>query len=173
MNNLLSCPQCGLSHIKRNGRTHYGKQNHQCLNCGRQFVTHSQRITEEGRAMIKRLLLEGLSLLGICRVMGISLRWLLSFIAEIYEALPDDLNVRLPQSATGQVKLLRLQAEADEMWSFVGCKANKQWVWIALDVESKQVIAFYVGDRSRKSARQMWERIPLIYRQQATFDTDD
>jgi insertion element IS1 protein InsB len=173
MNNLLSCPQCGLSHSKRNGHTHYGKQNHQCLNCGRQFVEDSQRITEADRAMIKRLLLERLSLLGICRVMGISLRWLLSFVAEVYDALPDDLNVRLPPSVTGQVKLLRLQAEADEMWSFVGRKSNKQWVWIAIDVESKQVIAFYVGDRSRKSARKLWERIPLIYRQQATFDTDD
>ena len=173
MNNLLSCPQCGLSHSKRNGHTHYGKQNHQCLACGRQFVEDSQRITEEDRAMIKRLLLERLSLLGICRVMGISLRWLLSFVAEVYEALPDDLNVRLPQSVTGQVKLLRLQAEADEMWSFVGRKSNKQWVWIAIDGESKQVIAFYVGDRSRKSARKLWDRIPLIYRQQATFATDD
>src|ERR1041385_4571159 len=159
MNNLLSCPQCGLSHIKRNGHTHYGKQNHQCLACGRQFVTDSQRISDEDRAMIKRLLLERLSLLGICRVMGISLRWLLSFIAELYDALPDDLNVRLRQTAKGQIKLLRLEAEADEMWSFVDRKQNKQWVWIAIDVESKQIIAFYVGDRSRKSARKLWNRI--------------
>jgi len=173
MNNLLSCPQCGLSHSKRNGHTHYGKQNHQCKNCGRQFVEDSQRISEADRAMIKRLLLERLSLLGICRVMGISRRWLLSFVAAVYEALPDDLHVCLPQSPSGQVKLLRLEAEADEMWSFVGRKSNKQWVWIAIDSESKQVIAFYVGDRSRKSARKLWNRIPLLYRQQASFDTDD
>lgn len=172
MNNLR-CPQCGLWHSKRNGHTHYGKQNNRCLNCGRHFLEDSQRLSEEDRQMIKRLLLERLSLLGICRVMGISLRWLLSFIAELYEDLPDGLNVRLPSSVTGQVKLLRLRTEADEMWSFVGRKSNKQWVWIAIDVESKQVIAFYVGDRSRQSARKLWERIPLIYRQQATFDTED
>ena len=94
MNNLLSCPQCRLSHSTPNGHTHYGKPNHQCLNCGRQFVEASQRIPEADRAMIKRLLLDRLSLLGICRVRGISLRWLLSFVAEVYEALPDDLNVR-------------------------------------------------------------------------------
>ena len=35
MNNL-SCPQCGLSHTKKNGHTHYGKQNYQCLAYGRQ-----------------------------------------------------------------------------------------------------------------------------------------
>jgi insertion element IS1 protein InsB len=59
------------------------------------------------------------------------------------------------------------------MWSFVGRKQNKRWVWIAIDVESKQIIAFYVGDRSRKSARKLWDRIPPVYRQQASFDTDD
>lgn len=123
--------------------------------------------------MIKRLLLERLSLLGICRVMGVSLRWLLSFIVELYKTMPDDLYVQLPQTLSPQIQLLRLAAEADEMWSFVGRKQNKQWVWIAIDVESKQIIAFYVGDRSRKSARKLWDRIPLIYRQQGNFDTDD
>lgn len=172
MNNLR-CPQCGLSHSKRNGHTHYGKQNHQCLDCGRQFVKDSQRILEEERQMIKRLLLERLSLLGICRVMDISLRWLLHFIADLYDDLPDDLNVRLPGVSDCQIKLLRLEAEADEMWSFVSRKQNKQWIWIAIDVESKQIIAFYVGDRSRKSAGKLWKRIPLVYRQQANFDTDD
>jgi len=85
--------------------------------------------------------------------------------------LPDDLNRAPPKHLEGRVKLLRLEAEADEMWSFVGCKANKQWVWLALDVESKQIIAFYVGDRSRRSARKLWQRIPALYQQHATFST--
>jgi insertion element IS1 protein InsB len=123
--------------------------------------------------MIKRLLFERLSLLGICRVMNVSLRWLLNLIAELYDSLPDYLNVQLPKKLDSRVKLLRLQAEADEIWSFVGRKTNKQWVWIAIDVETEQVIAFYIGDRSRKSARKLWDRIPYLYRQQAHFDTDD
>lgn len=172
MNNLC-CPRCGLSHIMLNGHTHYRKQNHLCKSCGRQFVADSQHITHEDRAMIKRLLLERLSLLAICRVMDISLRWLLTFMAELYDALPDDVNVQSPKNPNRQVKLLRLKAEADEVWSFVARKQNKQWVWIAIDVETRQVIAFYVGDRSRRSARKLWDRIPALYRQQANFDTDD
>jgi hypothetical protein len=31
---------------------------------------------------------------------------------------------------------------------------------LALEVETRQVIAFYVGDRSPKSARKLWDRIP-------------
>ncbi len=170
--NSLSCPQCGVSHSKRNGHTHYGKQNNQCKKCGRQFVADSQRITEEERQQIKKLLLERISLCGICRVMGVSLRWLLSFIAQLYESLPDDFNAQPPRNLAGQVKLLRLAAEADEMWSFVGRKQNKQWVWLAIDTETKQVIAFHIGDRSRRSAQKLWKKIPAIYRQHATFYTD-
>src|SRR5215471_1598153 len=65
--NILRCPQCGLSHVKRNGLTHYGKQNYRCKDCDRQFVEDSQHIGEELKDLIKVLLLERLSLRGICR----------------------------------------------------------------------------------------------------------
>jgi insertion element IS1 protein InsB len=54
----------------------------------------------------------------------------------------------------------------------VGKKANKQWIWIAMDARSRQVIAFHIGDRSRTSARKLWAKIPQAYRQHATFYTD-
>jgi len=76
------------------------------------------------------------------------------------------------ERTTAHVRVLQLTAEADEMWSFVGKKANKQWIWMALDSETRQVIAFYVGDRSRRSARELWQRIPAAYREQAIFYTD-
>jgi insertion element IS1 protein InsB len=65
-----------------------------------------------------------------------------------------------------------LAVEADEMASFVRKKANKQWIWIAMDATSRQVMAFHVGDRSRKSAMRLWAKIPRAYRQHATFYTD-
>jgi insertion element IS1 protein InsB len=45
-------------------------------------------------------------------------------------------------------------------------------MWLALDSCSRQVIAFHVGDRSAQSAEQLWQQIPAVYRQQATFYTD-
>jgi insertion element IS1 protein InsB len=60
--NKLCCPQCRLSHIKRNGLTHYEKQNYRRKECDRQFVEDSQRIGEELKDLIKVLLLERLSL---------------------------------------------------------------------------------------------------------------
>lgn len=171
MNNP-GCPRCGLSHSKKNGHTHSGKQNYQCLECGRQYVADSRHIGDATRELIKKLLLERLSLRGICRVVGVSLQWLLPFIAELDDTLPDHLYVQ-PVAPQRDITLLRLEAEADELWSFVQKKANKQWVWLAFDPQTKQVLAFYVGDRSRRSARKLWNRIPRADRQQATFSTDD
>ncbi len=51
-------------------------------------------------------------------------------------------------------------------------KANKQWIWLAMDATTRQIIAFHVGDRSRESAKALWVNIPLVYREQATFHTD-
>jgi IS1 family transposase len=39
--------------------------------------------------------------------------------------------------------LRRLVVEADEMASLAE-EANKQWIWIAMDATSRQVLAFHV-----------------------------
>jgi insertion element IS1 protein InsB len=66
----------------------------------------------------------------------------------------------------------RLEVEADDMSSFVQAKADKPWIWIAMDAKSRQVIAFHVGNRSRRSAKRLWAKIPQAYRQQAMFYTN-
>ena len=167
------CPRCMSPTYKKNGHIHNGKQNHQCKDCGRQFVDcfEQYRISDDRRALIERLLLERLSLRGICRAVGVGLKWLLGFIVNCFEALPDHLNVQ-PITGNADVMIQRLEVEADEMASFVQKKTNKQWIWLAMDVKTRQIIAFHVGDRSRKSARQLWRKIPKAYRRYATFHTD-
>jgi insertion element IS1 protein InsB len=168
-----ACPGCGSSHFKKNGHIHSGKQNHQCKACGRQFVASAEEriIVAEQRTLIQHLLCERISLRGICRAVGVSLTWLLHVMVECFAACPDHLHVQLPNSPT-DVVLRRLGAEADELWSFVQKKANRQWIWIAMDAKTRQVIAFHVGDRSRDRANGLWAKIPWVYREQATFHTD-
>jgi insertion element IS1 protein InsB len=121
--------------------------------------------------MIEHLLRERISLRGLCRAVGVSLTWLLHFMVERFATCPDDLHVQVPQRPT-DVVIRRLEAEADEMWSFVKKKVNKPWSWIAMDAKTRQVIAFHVGDRSRESAKALWAKLPLVYQEQATFHTD-
>jgi len=92
-------------------------------------------------------------------------------MVERFTAAPDHLYVQLT-AGTQRVFLHRLEAEVDELWSFVGTKANRQWGWIALDADTRQIIAFPVGDRSRQSAEALWGKIPTGYQEQATFYTD-
>ena len=99
------------------------------------------------------------------------MKWLMAFLVECYGAAPAHLNVQIPQHDDPLLGY-PLEIEADELWSFVGKKANPQWLWLALDAHSRQVLAFYVGDRSQKSARRLWNQLPAVYRKQATFHTD-
>jgi len=168
-----ACPQCGSTWYKRNGHIHTGKQNHRCKACGRAFVLIPENhvVTEEQRALIERLLLERISLRGICRAVGVGLQWLLQFMVEQFQAAPEHLYVE-PPGGTPAVILQRLEAELDELWSFVGKKANRHWVWIAMDATTHQVIAFHVGDRSGQSAQALWEKIPTVSQEHALFYTD-
>jgi hypothetical protein len=92
-------------------------------------------------------------------------------MVERFQAAPGHLYVE--QATSGpKVLLHRLEAKADELWSFVGKKANRQWLWIAMDAMTRQVLAFHVGDRSRQSATALWEKLPVMYQQQALFSTE-
>jgi insertion element IS1 protein InsB len=141
--------------------------------CGRQFVASSEDhiIADEQRTLSEHLLRERISPRGICRAVGVSLPWLLHFMVECFAACPDHLHIWRPAGPT-EVVIQQLEAEADEMWSFVGKRANKPWIWMAMDAQTRQVIAFHVGDCRRESAQELWAKIPVAYREQAKFPTD-
>jgi len=58
------------------------------------------------------------------------------------------------------------------MWSFVHDKGNKQWIWFALDVVTREIVGVHVGERSEQGARQLWNSLPSVYRQCAVAYTD-
>jgi IS1 family transposase len=68
----------------------------------------------------------------------------------------------------------------DELWSFVDDKGNKQWVWLALEVETREMVGCHIGDpcgiceaaRSKDSALALWQSMPAVYRQCAMIYTD-
>lgn len=58
------------------------------------------------------------------------------------------------------------------MWSFVTNKRNKQWIWIALDQKTREIVGLYIRDRSKKSASKLSQSLPPVYRQCAVCHTD-
>jgi transposase-like protein len=117
-----ACPECESQQFKKNGHIHNGTQNHGCKDCGRQFVLQGEhRVIDAGqRSLVERLLLENISLHGICRAVGVSIRWLMDFMVASFAAAPKHVHVQLPSCP--------VEAEADELCGFVEQKANKQWL---------------------------------------------
>jgi insertion element IS1 protein InsB len=58
------------------------------------------------------------------------------------------------------------------MWSFVGDKSNKQWIWLAIDVFTKEIVGVYIGKRDQTGAQGLWDSLPAVYRQCAVSYTD-
>lgn len=60
----------------------------------------------------------------------------------------------------------------DEMHSFVHNKAVVVWIWTALEVESRRIIAVHFGGREEADAEAFISKIPASYLKHATIDTD-
>ncbi|XHX81185.1 MAG: IS1 family transposase [Stenomitos frigidus ULC029] len=164
---LLQCPNCGSNDINKNGTTRHGKQNYKCRDCERQFVEDPkwQRISDDTQATVKRMLLEKTPLAGIARSLQSSQSWLQQYVNAYYASVPQQVEV---QPKTPQ----RLTVQMDELWSFVDHKGNEQWVWLALDVETREIVGCHIGDRSGASAIALWQSLPAVYRQCAVCYSD-
>jgi IS1 family transposase/transposase-like protein len=163
----MTCPTCGSHDISKNGTSHRGKQNYKCRDCGRQFVEDPQwrPKPKETKDLVNRLLHEKIPLAGIARATETSESWVQAQANATYEAVSKTPEV-LPKPQGP------LRVQMDELWSFVDNKGNQQWVWLAMDAESREVIGCHIGDRSRESAIALWQSIPPVYRQCAKVYTD-
>lgn len=163
----IKCPNCSSTTIKKNGHIHNGKQNHQCLNCSRQFVIDPQNKTigEEKRSFIRQALLERVSLEGVCRIFNVSMPWLLQFINEIIVELPENLNA----TVTGSEELEVAVIELDEQWSYVGSKGNQQWLWLAFHSSTRQVLGMHVGKRTKEAAECLLKKLPEDLKKKPSF----
>ena len=135
----MKCPRCQSENIVRNGSIHNGKQKYACKECRRQFVENpgNKIISSETRLLIDKLLYEKIPLAGICRVTGVSGKWLQSYVNNKYESVPRQINVSNKKKSS-------LIIQCDELCSFVGNKHNKQWVWLAIDVITKEIVGYHI-----------------------------
>lgn len=124
-----------------------------------------QPISDATKSLIDKLLLEKISLAGIARVTGVSLRWLQYYINQKLAAVPRVVKVKSKKKG-------KLTIQCDEMWSFVGKKSNKQWIWLAIDVLTKEIVGVYIGSRDENGAKSLWDSLPPVYRQCAISYTD-
>jgi hypothetical protein len=80
------CVRCGGAHVVRNGTLRSGAAQFLCRGCGRRFVAEPRKgpVSDGRKELIRRLLLERMSLRGIARVVGVSRSWLQGFVNGLY-----------------------------------------------------------------------------------------
>ena len=86
------CSRCAATHVVRNGANSAGTPTFRCHACGHRFVANPRKepVPEDKHALIRRLLLERLSLRAIVRVVGVSRSWLQRFVNALYAQTPWD-----------------------------------------------------------------------------------
>jgi IS1 family transposase len=141
----------------RNGHDYKGAQKYHCKNCGRYGTLEARHgYSEQVRAQGKRAVLERASLRGIARILGLSRRTLARWMESWAACLPP-LEETLAEAQWDDV------LELDELWSFVFKKDHQRWVWVALCRRTRQIVAYFIGDRSEASCLHLWRRIPRAY----------
>lgn len=102
----MICPRCHSDKTVKNGRIHNGKPKFKCKVCSRQFVEEPQNrpILDATKQIIDKLLLERISLAGICRALGVSEKWLYHYKAVKYANMPSQLAVTSKKKVNSRSK---------------------------------------------------------------------
>ena len=114
-------------------------------------------IDEKTKGLIRKTLLERISLEGVCRIFEVSMPWLLEFMNDIIAELPEHLNAEVV-TENDEIEVIVL--EADELWSYVGSKKNPQWLWLVMHSRTRQVVAMQIGSRDKQTAEKLFYKLP-------------
>ena len=59
--------------------------------------------------------------------------------------------------------------ELDEMWTFVGRKKRKVWLWLVVERASRRIVGWTMGS---PPLRRLWAALPRRYRRHCWYFTD-
>ena len=58
------------------------------------------------------------------------------------------------------------------MWTFVGQRRHKVWLWLAVERASRRIVAWVLGRRDAATARRLWLALPPRYRRHCWYFID-
>ena len=88
----MNCPHCQSENYSKNGHKR-GKQNHLCLDCGRQFVENPQPYrgySDDIRRSCLKMSVNGMGFRAIERVTGVHHTTVIAWVKQYGELLPKD-----------------------------------------------------------------------------------
>ena len=58
------------------------------------------------------------------------------------------------------------------MWTFVGRRKRKVWLWLAIERASRRIVAWVLGCRGAATAQRLWAALPQRFRRHCRYHTD-
>jgi len=58
------------------------------------------------------------------------------------------------------------------MWTFVGRRKRKVWLWLAVERASRRIVAWVLGCRGAATARRLWAALPRRYQRHCRYHPD-
>jgi insertion element IS1 protein InsB len=141
------------------GKSNADKQRYKCKSCGKtcidNYSNHSYIVSNKS---ITSLLKEGCGIRSIARLLHISCTTVLKRILSIAKAIEKP------------IVSFNKTYEVDELRTYYTCKTKLLWVVYALQKDTKQVVAFAVGSRTKTTLQKV---ISTLCMSNATqIDTD-
>ncbi|MDP6558241.1 MAG: IS1 family transposase [Pirellulaceae bacterium] len=153
--------QCTHNDRKKHGKDRKGNQRWQCRSCRATFVSDEQRplgdmrIDLDKAAMVLSMLLEGMSIRACERITKMKRDTICDLIVQVGEGCDKFLASRVRDVESKFIEL-------DELWGFVTKKsknvkpgddpeAGDSWTWLAIDSDSKMILAHAVGKRDEST----------------------
>ena len=160
-----TCRKCQSEDLVKNGTNASGSPLYHCKTCGAYGVLEPRDgYTQEEKEIIIKTYQERASMRGIERIYGVCRQTLSAWLEEKADALPP-LEETLQPVDSENIPVL----EVDELWSFVFRSKDKVWVWIAMNRETREIVAYACGDRSEDTCRILWDRVPSDYKEAIVF----
>jgi transposase-like protein/IS1 family transposase len=153
----LSCQACKVD-CQRFGKHRNGLRRFRCPKCHKTFTEAHQRtlgdmyIPQDRAVLALQLLLEGSSIRATERITKLDRNTIMSLLLKAGARCEQLLDAKMQNLTCKHVQL-------DELWCFVQKKARNirqddpeewgdQWIFVALDADSKLVPTFFVGKRT-------------------------
>jgi transposase-like protein len=166
----MTCHNCQIVTVKI-GKDRKGNQRFRCNSCRKTFQElrerplENMRLPMEKALLVLHLLVEGNSVRSTERITGVEKKTILSLLVLAGEKCERLLNEKIKGVAVRDV-------QADEMWGYVGMKERTKkktgrtestlgdaYTFVALERESKLVIAWHLGRRCVKDTVEFTEKL--------------
>ena len=152
---VLHCPHCQSTDIVRHGTTRQGKQRYRCRTCpahGRTFLLEYAYAGQspEIKRQIVDMAVNASGIRDTARVLHVSPSTVMKELKKgphlqqvnrtvLQHLHPEHVEVEICR-ADELAQRRGLTSELDEMWSYVGKKAEPRWLWHAIDHHSGTVL---------------------------------